>query len=263
MPLLRGRAFSTFDREGTQPVAIVSAAMAERFWPGSDPLGRRLRLDDSREWLTVVGVVGDVTMYNWWDGMDVAAVYRPLRQAPPSGVLNGVVRTTADPAVATAAIRHALRSIDPLVPIDHSRTMVRAITDVTFGLSFLASLMALCGGIALFLSALGIYSMMTYVVSRRTREFGLRIALGASASDVLRLALRQAATLTTAGVGIGLILALLLGSLMASALYGVVAMDLRTVAAVAIALGCISLGAAYLPAQRALRLDPAATLRDR
>ena len=263
MPLLRGRAFSTFDREGTQPVAIVSAAMAERFWPGSDPLGRRLRLDDSREWLTVVGVVGDVTMYNWWDGMDVAAVYRPLRQAPPSGVLNGVVRTTADPAVATAAIRHALRSIDPLVPIDHSRTMVRAITDVTFGLSFLALLMALCGGIALFLSALGIYSMMTYVVSRRTREFGLRIALGASASDVLRLALRQAATLTTAGVGIGLILALLLGSLMASALYGVVAMDLRTVAAVAIALGCISLGAAYLPAQRALRLDPAATLRDR
>jgi predicted permease len=263
IPVQRGRAFSIFDREDTQPVAIVSASMADRFWPGVDPIGRRLRLDDSRDWLTIVGVVGDVRMYNWWDGIDATAVYRPLRQHPPSDVLNGIVRTTADPAAATGAIRHALRSIDPLLPVDNSRTMTRAITDMTFGLSFLASLMAICGGIALFLSALGIYSMMTYVVSRRTREFGLRIALGASASDVLRLTLKQAVTLTAAGVGIGLVLALVLGYLMASALYGVVAMDLPTVAAVAAVLAVISLGAAYLPAQRAVRLDPAATLRDR
>ena len=263
IPVQRGRAFSTFDREGTQPVAIVSASMAERFWRGGDAVGRRVRLDDSREWLTVVGVVGDVTMYNWWDGIDAAAIYRPLRQHPPSDNLNGIVRTTADPAAATVAIRHVLRSVDPLLPVDNLRTMTRAITDMTFGLSFLAVLMAVCGGIALFLSALGIYSMMTYVVSRRTREFGLRIALGASANDVLRLTLKQAATLTAAGVGIGLVLALVLGYLMASALYGVVAMDLRTVVAVAALLAGISLGAAYLPAQRAVRLDPAATLRDR
>jgi putative ABC transport system permease protein len=263
MPVQRGRAFSIFDREDTQPVAIVSASMADRYWPGVDPIGRRLRLDESRDWLTIVGVVGDVRMYNWWDGTDATAVYRPLRQHPPSDVLSGIVRTTADPAGATTAIRHALRSIDPLLPVDNSRTMTRAITDMTFGLSLLASLMAVCGGIALSLAALGIYSMMTYVVSRRTREFGLRMALGASANDVLRLTLKQAATLTAAGVGIGLVLALLVGYLMASALYGVVVMDLWTVAAVAATLASISLGAAYLPAQRAVRLDPAATLRDR
>jgi len=95
IPILRGRAFSTFDREGTEPVAIISASMAERFWPGQDPVGARVRLADSKEWLNIVGVAGDVRMYNWWDGEDRAAMYLPLRQDPPAGNVQAVVRVGA------------------------------------------------------------------------------------------------------------------------------------------------------------------------
>lgn len=262
IPIVRGRAFSTSDRQEAQPVAVISEALAERFWPGRNPIGGRLRLDDSpTTWVTIVGVAGNVTMYNWWDGVDFSAVYVPLLQAPPSGGLSAVVRTHGEPTAITGSIRRAVGSVNPLLAIHGVRTMQEAIIASTFGLKFLGSLMGICGGIALVLSIVGIYSMMAYVVSHRLHEFGLRMALGATASDILRLTMKQAGGLTAAGLVIGLGLAVLSSRLMSSSLFGIVSLDWTTLVAVSLGLAIVSFGAAYVPAQRSLRLDPAAILR--
>ena len=262
IPLAAGRVFSGVDREDGQPVAIVSASFAKRFWPGRDAIGERLRLNEARqEWLTVVGVAADVTMYNWWEGIDLHAVYVPLRQAPPPHLLHAVVRTRGEPATVTAALRAALREVDPAVPLDHVRTMHRAIADSTLGLSYVATLMAICGGIALFLAIVGLYGLMAYTVAQRTHEFGVRLALGATASDVLRLTLKRAVILTMTGLVIGVPIAWMLGRGMAGALRGVVSVDPMAFLVIASALAIVALVAAYLPARRVLRLDPAAILR--
>jgi len=262
IPLAAGRDFSQIDREDGQPVAIVSASFAQQFWPGRDAIGERLRLNEARqEWLTVVGVASDVTMYNWWEGIDLNAVYVPLRQAPPSGLLHVVVRTRGEPAAVTAALRAALREVDPVVPLDHVRTMNRAIAESTLGLGYVATLMAICGGIALFLAIIGLYGLMAYTIAQRTHEFGVRLALGATGADVLRLTLRRAVTLTLTGLAIGVPIAWMMGRGMAGALRGVVSVDAMTFLVVASALAVVALVSAYLPARRALRLDPAAILR--
>jgi putative ABC transport system permease protein len=262
IPIVRGRTFSIADREGAQPVAIVSASLAARFWPGRDAIGRRLRLDDpALAWVTIVGVAGDVTTYNWWDGIDLTAVYVPLRQAPPAGGLSAVVRSRGEPTSLAGAVRAAVASVDPLMAVHGVRTMEEGIVASTFGLHFLATLMGICGGIALALSFVGIYSMMAYAVSQRMREFGVRLALGATAGDVLRLALTQAALLTAAGLVIGLIASVILGRLLSSALFGLVALDPVTFAAVTLVLALVSFAAAYVPARRTMRLDPSAILR--
>jgi putative ABC transport system permease protein len=263
VPIRNGRAFTAADREDTQPVAVVSASLAARYWPGQDPVGRRLRLDrpGGGEWVNVVGVAGDVSMYNWWDGEDAAAIYFPLRQAPPVGSLQAVLRTKGEPAAASAAVRQVLRGIDPLLPVHRVRSMQQAIEESSTGLGYLAMLMGVCGGIALALSILGIYSVMAYTVSQRTHEFGVRIALGATSGDVVRLTLQQAGTLTAVGVAVGLLIAGALGKLMSSAFVGVVALDAMTFVEAGAALAFVSLAAAYLPARRSLRLDPASVLR--
>ena len=262
IPILDGRPFSTFDREGTQQVAIVSETMASRFWPGDNPLGRRLRLAESRnEWITVVGIAGDVSMYNWWDGVDYSAVYRPLRQATTGSGAQIVVRTRDDPASAAAAIRAVIRLAEPSMPIHELRTMRQAIEQSSFGLKYLALLMAICGAIAVALSVAGIYSVMAYAMSQRTHEIGIRLALGATPRDVLYSMLRQAGTLTAIGLGIGVVLAAVFGRLLASALYGLVALDPLTFVGGTFILALVSLGAAYVPARRVLRFDPTAILR--
>lgn len=262
IPIVSGRAFSSFDREGTQEVAIISASLAARFWPGRDPIGNRLRLDDSAiGWVTIVGVAGDVTMYNWWDGIDLSAIYIPLRQAPPAHAISAVARVRGEPTAIASAVRTAVASVDPLMAIHAVRTMQQAIAGSTFGLNFLAVLMGICGAIALALSFVGIYSMMAYAVSQRQHEFGVRMALGATARDVLRMALRQAAMLTALGLMAGLVLAVILGRLMSSALFGLVSLDPTTFAAVSVALAIVSMTAAYVPARRSLSLDPTTILR--
>jgi hypothetical protein len=222
IPILQGRAFSIFDREGAEPVAIISASMAERFWPGQDPVGKRVRPADSREWLKIVGVAGDVRMYNWWDGEDQAVMYLPLRQAPPAGNVQAVVRTRGDPAATIAPIRAALRSVDPLLPATNVGTMKQAVIQASLGLTYLASLMSIGGGIAFVLAVVGIYGVMAYAFSQRRHEFAVRMALGATAADVLGLALRQGGALAAVGVSIGVLLAVAFGRLMSGALFGVV-----------------------------------------
>ena len=262
IPILDGRPFSTFDREDTQQVAIVSKTMASRFWPGGNPLGRRLRLAESgKEWITVVGIAGDVSMYNWWDGIDYSAVYRPLRQATTGSGAQIVVRTRDDPASAAAAIRAAIRSAEPSMPIHQLRTMRQGIEESGFVLHYLALLMVICGAIAVALSVAGIYSVMAYAMSQRTHEIGIRLALGATPRDVLYAMLRRAGTLTAIGLGIGVVLAAVFGRLLASALYGLVALDPLTFAGGTLILAVVSLAAAYVPARRVLRFDPTAILR--
>jgi putative ABC transport system permease protein len=262
VPLVRGRRISTADREGTQPVAVVSATLAERYWPGQDPTGRRLRLEGAdSEWLTVIGVVGDVRMYNWWDGEDFAVVYVPLRQAPPAGLVYAAVRTAGDSFAIAAPVLQAVKSIDGLLPVSAVRTMREAVEESSGGLHNMARLMGVCGVIGLVLALVGIYSVMSYAVRQRTHEFGIRMALGATAPDVLRITLTQASALTGLGVALGSLLALAFGRLLDSALFGTISLQPLPFVVIGLGLGFVSLAAACLPARRALRLDPATILR--
>jgi putative ABC transport system permease protein len=260
IPLLSGREFSPLDREDGQPVAIISDAMANRFWPGANALGRRVRFGDRGVWHTVVGVARNVTMYNWWDGVDYQRVYVPLRQATSEGILYVAVRTAGEAATATS-LGETVRSVDRHLPVQRVRTMETAIEESSLGLNFLAVLLAICGGTAALLAMIGIHGMMAYSVSARTHEFGVRIALGGTSRDLVRLTLTQAWRLTAIGLATGSVLALLFGWALGSALFGLVALDAMTFAIVAAGLALVSLIAAYLPARRTLRLDPAAVLR--
>jgi len=260
--LLSGRGFDSADRDERQPVAMVSESFAKRFWPDRSAIGKRIRLaDSSGAWLTVVGVVADVNMYNWWDGMDYTAVYVPLRQAPPSGVLQAVVRARGEPSDVITAARAAVREVDASLPVDQLRTLREAVVANSRGMNLLATMMAVCGGIAMLLAVVGIYGLMAYTIAQRTQEFGVRLAFGATAADVLRLTLRRAARLTATGLGVGIILGWILARAMTAALQGVVAVDATTFLVVASTLAVVSMLSAYLPARRALRLDPATILR--
>jgi putative ABC transport system permease protein len=262
IPLVSGRPFSHVDREDDQPVAIVSASLAQRYWPGQDPTGKRIRLEGPQsDWRTIVGVAGDVRMYNWWDGEDPVAVYIPLRQSPPAGLVHAVVKTQGDAASIVASVRQAVRSVDPMLPISGVRTMQQAIEESSAGLSHMASLIGICGGVGLVLAIVGIYSVMSYTVSQRTHEFGIRMALGASAPELMRITLSRAGILTGLGVALGSLMAVGFGRLMSSAFFGVVSLHATTFLAVGAGLAVVSLAAACLPARRTLRLDPAAILR--
>jgi putative ABC transport system permease protein len=259
--LITGREFSSQDREDSQPVAIISEATANRFWPGANALGRRVRVGDRRVWHTVVGVARNVTMYNWWDGVDFQRVYVPLRQGVAEGALYAAVRTANESAAIAPSLHESIRSVDRHLLAQRVRSMETAIQESSLGLNFLAVLMVVCGGIAGLLALVGIYGMMAYSVSARTHEFGVRIALGGTSGDLVRLTLTQAGRLTAIGLAAGSALALLFGWALKSALFGLVALDGMTFAMVAAGLALVALIAAYLPARRALRLDPAAVLR--
>ena len=261
IPIVSGRSFSSVDRENGQAVAIVSEALARRYWPAGDPIGRRVQVGDSGPWRTIVGVAGDVTMYNWWDGIDYTAIYVPLRQSPPTGGLSVALRTRSEPSVLAGPVRAALASLDRQLAIDNMRSMEQAIAASTFGLDFMTILLGTCGAIALVLALVGIYSMMAYTVSQRRYEFGVRLALGATVRDVLGCSLRQAALLTSIGLVLGVALAATAAHFMSSALLGVIDLDLKTLAVVTAGLATVSLVAAYVPALRSTRIDPAAVLR--
>jgi putative ABC transport system permease protein len=259
IPLLAGRAFGTEDREDTAPVAIVSRKFAERSWPGAVPTGKRFRDSDEGPWLTVVGVSGDV-LHDWFLREPQPTYYVPFEQRPRVGMFLAI-RTRGEPEAVTAAVRSQVRRADPDQPIFHARTQRQLISERILGLKYAALVMGVLGFIGLVLSAVGIYGLMMYSVSRRTHEIGVRVALGAERRDVLRLALGQALTITVAGVGIGLVLAYAAGRLMASALFGVVRLEPATFASLALVLSAVSLLAAYIPARRALSVDPSVALR--
>jgi putative ABC transport system permease protein len=259
LPLLRGRVFTDTDRDDTQPVAIINEAFVRRFFPDVDPIGRRVKVGTRGPTVTIVGVCGD-HIHHWFVRRNAPTLYQPWRQAP-SGQMALVMRTYGDPGALVPAVRAAVRAVDPAQPIFDLRPMRDTLWERTLGLQYLGGIMFVFGLIALVLAAVGVYGVMAYMVTQRTYEFGLRIALGATRRDVLRLAVGQTGRLTVIGVGLGLVLSLALRRLIEAGLVGVASTDLRVVAALAVTLVAAALAAGYLPARRAASIDPMVAFR--
>jgi predicted permease len=264
IPLLAGRSLTADDREGTQQVAVISRSLADRYWPNADPLGRQFRLSSAQgqpdgEPITVVGVAGDV-LHDWFQQRRAPTVYRPLAQdAPYSHAF--VIRAVGDPLNVAGDVRRAVRATDPDQPILSLQTMENLIEDRTAGISFIANTITVVASIALVLAITGLYSVMSYLVSRRTQELGVRLALGATRWQVVTLTTRQGVYITLAGLVAGVMAAFALGRLMESALFGIVSMSLVQLLALVIVVATVSLLASYLPARRTARLDPTVALR--
>ncbi len=263
IPLLRGRTFTDGDNENAPSVGLVNATMARRFWANGDPIGKRIlrgHPGDDEKWVTIVGVVADNKLY----GLDNPArleVYYPYRQLP-RGDMNLVVRSAVDPASLTSAIRAAVAAIDKDQPIFAVHTMQKLVDDSISTRRLTLVLLGTFSALALVLAAIGIYGVMAYTVALRTQEIGIRMALGAQQKDVLQLVLGQGARIACIGVAIGLAAAAALARLLSSLLFSVSASDPITFVAVAALLVAVALLACYIPARRALRIDPIIALRD-
>jgi putative ABC transport system permease protein len=262
IPLLRGRNFSDADNETAPDVALVNSTMARRFFTDGDPIGKRFlwgHPGEDEKWITIVGVVADTKLY----GLDNPArleVYSPYRQRP-SADMNLVVRSAVDPASLTSSIRAAVATIDKDQPIFDVHTMQQLVDDSISTRRLTLVLLGIFSALALILAAIGIYGVMAYSVALRTQEIGIRMALGAQQKDVLRLILGQGSRIALFGVGIGLTAAAALARLLSSLLFSVSPSDPVTFAAVAILLVAVALLACYIPARRALRVDPIIALR--
>jgi predicted permease len=259
IPLLSGRLLAENDRADTTPVSVVSRAMAERFWPNESPLGKRFRTAPDGPLIEVVGVVGDVAQH-WLVDTIRPSYYRPVAQQPPRS-FHFVVRTVTDPAQLSASLRAAVQAEDAELPIVGIRTMEGVIEDQTVGLRFAGRTLGVIAIVSGVLSTVGIYSLMAFLFGRRTREMGVRMALGATRGDVVRLACRQALGLTLGGIGAGLVLAFLVGRGLESALFGVITPSPMLVAGLAALLTATGLLASYLPARRVSRIEPTIALR--
>jgi putative ABC transport system permease protein len=265
IPFVQGRAFTKQDVASATPVAIISGAAARRFFPNRSPLGQRIRVEIGNgewPWHTIVGVVGDVRQFVF-DREARAMVYLPYAQLPRpwSEWMTLAVRTAGDPLGMVPAVRGQISGVDPDQSVYHIKTMEQMIVEHISPISLSAEWMAGFGLLALMLAAVGVYSVMAYAVSQRTREIAVRIALGAQTSDVLRLVAGQGMKLVMAGVAIGLIAAFALGRALAGWLYGVNATDPLTFGVVATGLAAIALLACYIPARRATKVDPMIALR--
>jgi len=261
IPLRQGRFFSDSDRDNSVPVAIISETMARRFWPGENPIGKRLTPSFHAEQgpREIVGIVGDVKT----SGLDVESssmMYLPYKQSPRP-FISFVVRTASSPETLIQPVSKAIYSIDKEQALTDVQTMEQVLTESLSGRRFNMTLLLTFAGVALVLAAVGVYGVMNYTVTLRRRELGIRMALGAEATDVLRLVLGQGLMLTLIGVGAGLISAYALTRLMASLLYGVTATDYLTFATVSVVLIAVGLAASYVPARRATKVNPTIALR--
>ena len=261
IPLRQGRFFSDYDRDKSVPVLIISEAMARRFWPGESPIGKRLTPSFHSEQgaREIVGVVGDVKT----SGLDVdaaAMMYLPFKQAALP-FMSFVVRTSSTPESLVQPVSKAIYSIDKEQALTDVQTMEQVLRKSLSDRRFNMTLLLTFAGVALMLAAVGVYGVMNYTVTLRRRELGIRMALGAETTDVLRLVLGQGLMLTLMGVGAGLISAYALTRLMASLLYGVTATDYLTFVSVSAVLIAVGLVASYVPARRATKVNPTIALR--
>jgi putative ABC transport system permease protein len=264
IPIVEGRAFATSDTLDSLPVAVVSQQFAARYFPGENPIGRRIRMGDpatSHEpWLTIVGVARE-TGYSTWDETLRPAVYMSAAQMPPQRATYALM-TDGDPLALAAPARKALAGLDPTLPLDVLMTYQEYLHELLTGLMYAAAMLAVDALIAMLLAAIGIFGVMGNLVGERTREIGVRLAMGARREDVMTLILRRAAWLTGAGVCTGLLMAYGLAHLVANLLQGVRPDDAGVFAAVTAAVAAIALATSWLPARRASRIDPMVALRD-
>jgi putative ABC transport system permease protein len=256
IPILRGRNFTPQEvREGAK-VLIISQALAQQTFPDEEPLGKRLIMAFGNQAFEIVGIVGDVR-HGSLAAPALPAMYMPVFEFGE----NVVIRARGDNAALVAAVRRELAAIDPNQPIARVRTMDEWLDRSTAAPRYRTTLFALFAGLALALSALGIYGVMSYSVGQRTREIGVRMALGARQGNVLGLVLRQGMSLVLIGVGIGLIGAFALTRVIGSLLFNVGTRDPATFSGVAILLAAVAFIACYLPARRATKVDPMVALR--
>jgi hypothetical protein len=261
IPIVRGRVFNAEDRDGAPWVAVVSARLAKELWPAGDPIGARVRPGPDKEWATIVGVVGDVRM----GGADAPqpSIYTSQRQDHWPGAGAVVIRAEGDPQALMTGVREAVKRVDPtllivgLRTLDEFRHSTPAIADRRLQMQ-LISLFAL---VALAVSGIGVYGVSAYATEARAREFGIRIALGATRRGLLWLVLRDGAQVAVLGALAGIPLALLLASRLGDILYSVAPFDPLTVGAVLGALCLVVLAASLVPARRATLIDPARTMR--
>ena len=261
MPIVRGRGFTAEDGPATQPVAVVNQTMAQRLWPNEDPVGRRFKMGSNPEtpWTTVVGVVGDLRH----TGLDIepaAEFYIWYEQGPPVAPFI-VVRTQGDPAAMGETVRAELRALEKEMAVYDVRTMTEVMAASVASRRFVLILAVAFGLLALTLAAVGVYGVMALVVSERTQEMGIRLALGAEPVKVLLLVVRQGVTLAAAGIAIGFFAALMLTPMMAGQLFGIGAADPATLAGVPVLLLLVALVACVVPARRAMRVEPVTALR--
>jgi predicted permease len=265
-PLVRGRFFTEADEDGKPRVAIIDESTARRYWPDRDPLGRRIRMG-AGAWMTIVGIVKDIKQ----EGLDVDGfphVYVPVYQE--FDVSKGYVfrdvaillRTSLPASALDPRIRHEVRNVDPGLPVYDVASMNELLDRSLASRRFSAQLVGGFAGVALLLAAVGIYGVLAYMVGQRSREIGLRMALGAARADILKLILRRGAVLAAAGVTAGVILAAAGAGMMASLLYGVRPHDPAVFLVVPLVLLAVAVLAGYLPARRATRVDPMFALRE-
>jgi putative ABC transport system permease protein len=262
VPLLQGRLLLAQDGPSAPPVVVISAAMARDNWPGQNPLGKHLklgRLDGPAPERTVVGVVRDIRSSGFDDQPD-PTTYVPFAQMPQASSAI-VVRTSTDPLALASAAMARVRSIDSDEPPYDVRSLEQVISDNVSGVESSARMMMVFGFTALVLAAAGIFAVMSYSVTQRTHEIGVRMALGARRFDVLQLVVKKAITLAAIGLAIGVSVALLLSHMLSSMLFGVIRINGGVFVLLTITLAAVAALAAYIPARGATRVDPMQALR--
>lgn len=259
MPLVKGRQFDEHDIKGAPDVTIINEALAARFWPNEDPIGKRIQRGGKAPWRTVVGVVRDEKKVNL-ENEPLIALYHPIDQFNiRSRYL--VARTSADTDQLMAAITKQVHALDPQLPVYDANTMERRLYDSLARRRFAMLLLGVFSAVALVLAAIGIYGVMSYWVNQRTHEIGIRVALGAQQHNIVQLVIRQALVLVVIGIAIGLAAAFALTRVMASLLFGISATDGLTFVVISMLLAAVALIASYLPARRATKVDPIIALR--
>ena len=266
IPVIQGRVFDARDREDSQPVTIVNEAIVREYFPNQDPVGQQIKFgrpEDTDPWMTIIGVVGNVrrtTVYQEMGYVTPPVLYQPLTQ-DAENLCGIVVRTSGNPLALAPVLQREVLNLDNGVPVFDVMTMDQRVAEFLSHPQFRAILLGMFAGLALALAAVGIFGVLSQLVSQRTREFGIRMALGADQLDVLAMVVKQGAVLVLLGVGLGLAVALALSRLLSTMLYGVRPTDPLTFTAVTALLILVAMLACYLPARRATKVDPMIALR--
>jgi predicted permease len=260
--LLAGRGFTDDDREGVTPVVVINQTFARKHWPGEDPIGKRIRWGGwGVEWLTVVGVVADVRTASL-EKEPAPASYMPIFQVTRTRRnVVFIARTSGDPAALVSGMRDRIRAVDEELPVYDVRTMKNVIAESVEQRRFAMLLISIFAAVALLLASVGLYAVMSNLVAQRTREIGIRVALGARRGDVLKLVVRQGALLTLTGIALGLVCSFALTRTMESLLFGVSATEPLVFIVIPLLLTGVALGACLAPARRATKVDPMVALR--